>query len=130
MNRAVQYTELARRYAKVAEAFHMPPLPANFLQELRRTPERFVENVQRLESLPRYRQWLAQEASLDVQAWAAIDRMSEDKSQGALQGGRAAFRRLAARLHPDAGGDHDSFIRLMKAYNTSLGTERATASCG
>ncbi len=32
----------------------------------------------------------------------------------------ALFRRKAVKLHPDTGGDHDQFIRLMEVYTTLL----------
>ena len=34
------------------------------------------------------------------------------------------FRRKAKKLHPDKGGDHESFLRLSKAYRQLLGMKR------
>ncbi|MCB1957086.1 MAG: J domain-containing protein [Rhodocyclaceae bacterium] len=41
---------------------------------------------------------------------------------GSLERGQinAAFRRLAQRAHPDAGGDHEQFVRLSKAREVLL----------
>lgn len=42
---------------------------------------------------------------------------------GALDPGRikAAFRRLAQKVHPDVGGSHEQFVRISKARDVLLG---------
>ena len=44
--------------------------------------------------------------------------------EGKLEPGKinAAFRRLAQKLHPDAGGSHEAFVRITEARNALLET--------
>lgn len=64
----------------------------------------------------RYAEFLAEEDERPGHSWAEILGLSPPFTAGDV---RAAYRRASKRLHPDAGGTQDEFVRLNAAYETA-----------
>lgn len=80
------------------------------------------------EAARRERKRLAEEAAY----WQAFEQLKRHPCEEHYRAAKQAFRKLAIRLHPDHGGDHERFIRMRRAYDEAVARYQLAArgQCG
>jgi len=94
--------------------FDFDYMPRNFMEEYIR---RFMNS--RRDYQPQCRSHVSVDEASSIFAVAKSSLQKMNRAQLAR-----LFRRRAMKLHPDQGGDHDTFVKLTEAYHSLLSTKK------